>query len=166
MPYFNRTWGHFCSHRHTLSAGKPEYPAVVKHGHVVYFAHPVFSQCGQNAPRWVKQLVLNAIDLLLRNPVIRIGGPSTILATVNEQPEQKRHVAHFLHYVPERRGADFDVIEDVIPVFDVGVSVRADKEPTYVRCAPDGEDLSFEYRDGRVSFTVPKIEGHQMVELV
>jgi len=49
VPYFNRTWEHFCSHRHTPSAGKPEYLAVVKHGHVVYFAQSVFSQCGQNA---------------------------------------------------------------------------------------------------------------------
>ncbi len=165
-PYFNRTWEHFCSHRHTPSAEKPEYPAIVKHGHVIYFAHPVFSQYGQNAPRWVKQLVLNAVDILLPNPVIKVDGPSTILATVNEQASQNRWVAHILHYIPERRGADFDVIEDVIPVYEVGVSVRTEKSPTRVRCVPEGESLEFEFRDGRVAFVIPKVEGHQMVEIL
>jgi len=164
VPYFNRTWEHFCSHRHTPSADRPEYPAVVKHGHVVYFAHPVFSQYGQNAPRWVKQLVLNAIDILLPDPVIRVDGPSTILSTVNEQTDEGRKVVHLLHYIPERRGADFDVIEDVIPIFDIRVSVKSG-QPAHVRCVPDGEDLSFEYKDGYVTFTVPKIDGHQMVEI-
>lgn len=166
VPYFNRTWEHFCSHRHTPSAEKPEYPAVVKNGHVIYFAHPVFRQYGQNAPRWVKQLVLNAIDILLPDPVLRVDGPSTILSTVNDQRAQGRRIVHLLHYVPERRGADFDVIEDVIPVYDVGVSLRAEAEPKAVRCVPDGEDVAFTYRDGRVTFTVGKVEGHQMVEVV
>ena len=166
VPYFNRTWEHFCSHRHTPSAEKPEYPGVVKHGRVIYFAHPVFSQYGQNAPRWVKQLVLNAIDILQPNPVIRVDGPSTILATVNEQASQNRLVAHILHYIPERRGADFDVIEDVIPVYDVGISIRTEKGPNHVSCVPEGESLEFAYQNGRVTFVIPKVEGHQMVEIV
>lgn len=33
VPYFNRKREHYCSHRHTPSADRPEYPAVVKHGH-------------------------------------------------------------------------------------------------------------------------------------
>ncbi len=165
VPYFNRTWEHFCSHRHTPSAEKPEYPAIVKHGHVIYFAHPVFGQYGQNAPRWVKQLVLNAIDILLPDPMIRVDGPSSILSTVNEQPGYHRTVVHLLHYVPERRGADFDVIEDVIPVYDVGVSIRMPEDPKQVQCVPNGENLSFTYRDGRVLFSVPEVVGHQMVEI-
>jgi hypothetical protein len=48
VPYFNCKWEHYCSHRHTPSADRPEYPAVVKHGHVIYFEHPVFSQYRQN----------------------------------------------------------------------------------------------------------------------
>jgi len=32
IPYFNRTYRHFCSHRHTPSAGKVGYPGVVKNG--------------------------------------------------------------------------------------------------------------------------------------
>ncbi|MBQ8344483.1 MAG: beta-galactosidase trimerization domain-containing protein, partial [Clostridia bacterium] len=43
-PYFSRTFRHFCGHKNTPF--KPEaasYPALVKNGNVIYFAHPVFS---------------------------------------------------------------------------------------------------------------------------
>lgn len=165
VPYFNRTWEHFCSHRHTPSAGKIGYPGIVKKGQCVYFMHPVFHQYAQNAPRWVKQMVVNVLGQLLPEPVLQLQAPSTTLATVNAQPEENRWVVHLLHYIPERRGQDFDVIEDVIPIFDVGVSVRVDKDVKGVVTAPAGDALDFEQAHGRVSFTLPKLEGHEMVVL-
>ena len=75
---------------------------------------------------------------------------------------------HLLHYVPERRGA-FDVIEDVIPLHDVRVSVRLPGRiggPESVRQVPEGRDLAFDYRDGRLHVAVPVVEGHAMVEVV
>jgi len=165
VPYFNRTWEHFCSHRHTPSAHRAGYPGVVRTEQAVYFTHPVFRQYHENAPRWCKVLVSDAIDLLLGEPLVRVDGPSTLLAMLNEQADERRCVLHLLHYVPERRGQAFDVIEDVLPLFDVRCSIRAERDIAAVRTAPEGQDLAFEKRDGRIVFTVPKIEGHRMVEL-
>lgn len=165
VPYFNRTWEHFCSHRHTPSAGEVGYPGIVKNGQSVYFMHPIFSQYAKNAPRWVKQLLVNVLNVLLPEPVLRLNAPSTTLATVNAQPQENRWVVHLLHYIPERRGQEFDVIEDVIPIYDVGVSVRVEDDVKKVATAPGGEALSFEQADGRVSFVLPKLEGHEMVVL-
>jgi hypothetical protein len=165
VPYFNRTWEHFCSHRHTPSAGKAGYPGVVATDAAVYFAHPVFTQYNANAPRWCKVLVADAIDRLLGEPLVRVEAPSGALAMLNEQPDERRWVLHLLHYVPERRGADFDTIEDVIPLFDVKVSLRADREIADVRTAQEGEALPFETRNGRIEFALPRLEGHQMIEL-
>ncbi len=164
-PYFNRTWEHFCSHRHTPSAGRAAYPGVVATESTVYFAHPVFTQYGDNAPRWCKVLVAGAIDRLLGEPLVRVEGPSTVLAMLNEQAEEQRWVLHLLHYVPERRGGAFDTIEDVIPLYDVKVSVRADREIADVRTAYQGKKLPFEKRKGRIELALPKLEGHQMIEL-
>ena len=163
VPYFNRTWRHFCSHRHTPSSGETAYPAVTKKGRVIYFAHPIFAQYHDCAPRWCKQLVSNAIDLLMPEKLVAVTGPSSLLATLNEQPQQSRRVLHLLHYIPERRGQAFDVIEDVIPLFDVPVSVVG--EASSVKLVPSGEALTFSAHGGRVHFTVPKIEGHAMVEI-
>jgi len=162
-PYFNRTWEHYSSHRHTPSTGRVAYPGAVRRGQAIYFAHPVFTQYSSNAPFWCKTLVRNALDLLLPDPVLRTEGPSTLLATVTEQPAEGRWVVHLLHYVPERRGRDFDIIEDLIPLDDVGVSLRVPGRVGAVRAAPEGTALRFERRDGRVSCVLPRLEGHQML---
>ncbi|GAI39392.1 unnamed protein product [marine sediment metagenome] len=164
-PYFNRTWRHFCSHLHSPAQGPAEYPGAVRNGNCIYFMHPLFGQYDQNAPLWCKKLVGNALDLLLPDPLLQAGGPSAALFTINEQPDEGRLVVHALCYVPERRGRDFDVIEDIIPLYDVPVSVRPPARLTEVRLVPQSEVLEFQEKDGRVELVIPKIEGHQMVAL-
>ena len=44
VPYFNRMYAHFCSHRHTPSSGDKGSPAVVQKGRSIYFADLVFTQ--------------------------------------------------------------------------------------------------------------------------
>ncbi len=163
--YFDRTWEHFCSHRHTPSAGEPGNPAIVRAGNAIYFSSPIFTTYQKVAPLWCKRLLLNALDLLLPEPLIRHGGPSTLRATINEQPAQQRQVVHLLHYIPERRGEFFDVIEDVIPLYDTAVSVRAADVVTRVTAVPQGEAIPFEIHGGRIEFVVPAIHGHQMIEM-
>ena len=165
VPYFERSYRHFCSHRHTPSSGERGYPAAVRNGRVIYLAHPVFTQYQQNAPRWVKTLVLDALGLLLPEPLVRHEGPSTLTTALNEQPAERRAVLHLLHYIPERRGQDFDVIEDVIPLYGVRVSVRPGREVAAVRLAPSGQVLEVERRGERVEFVIPEVRGHQMVAL-
>ena len=164
-PYFNRTWEHFSSHQHTPSCGEVVYPGVVRNGSAIYFAHPVFGEYQRTAPLWCKRLVMDAIQLLLPEPVVRVQGPSTLLISVNEQPAEGRYVVHLLHYIPERRCAAFDVIEDVIPVYDIEISVKAPQPVRSVHCVPDQSALDFETDAGRVAFTLPRLNGHQMIAI-
>ena len=164
VPYFNRTYKHFCSHRHTPSAGRVGYPGIVQKGRAIYFAHPIFTQYNKNAPRWCKRLFLNALELLLPEPLVRVEAPTTASMALNEQSEENRWVLHLLHYIPERRGQDFDVIEDIIPLFEVKISVRVPKKVKEVVCVPEGKALKFEQKD-RVEFVLPKLTGHQMIAL-
>ncbi len=163
--YFDRTWEHFCSHRQTPSSGQVTQPGIVRCGNVIYFAHPIFTLYNKNAPRWCKQLMLNAIELLLGEPVLCHSGPSTVLATLNAQKEEHRIVVHLLHYVPERRSQEMDIIEDVIPLYDLKVSVRPDRPVKAVTCVPEMRALPFWREGDRLCFVVPKLEGHQMVEI-
>lgn len=165
LSYFDRTWEHFCSHRQTPSAGKIGYPGIVRSGNSIYFAHPIFTLYEKNAPKWCKTLLLNAINMLLDEPVLRHDGPSTVLATVNEQADKNRWVVHLLHYIPERRSRDIDIIEDIIPLYELKVSVRTPREVRAVTRVPEGEALPFKIENGRVEFVLPKLVGHQMVEL-
>jgi hypothetical protein len=165
LPYFDRTYRHFCSHRQTPSSGIPGGPAVVRNGRAIYFANPIFTEYNGVASRWVKVMFLNAIELLMGEPLVRHGGPTTLQVSVNEQPGENRWVVHLLHYIPERRGIYFDVIEDVIPLYNVAISARVPKPVVAVRLAPEGMSLPFGQANGRLEFIVPQVNGHQMVEL-
>jgi hypothetical protein len=164
VPYFNRTWEHFCSHKHTPSSGEYGYPAVVGYGNVVYFAHPIFTQYKKNAPKWVKILVSNAIDMLLDKRIIRHDGPSTLEADLNIQYDRNRYVLHLLHYIPERRTETMDIIEDIIPLYNIGFAVNVDKEVTDVKLIPQNIPVEFTKDGSMIRFTIPEIRGHQMVE--
>jgi hypothetical protein len=165
LPYFDRTYQHFCSHRQTPSSGKIGPPAIVHNGRTIYFAHPIFTQYSRNAPRWCKALFLNALGLLLPEPLVRHDGPTTLQVTVNEQAAERRWVVHLLHYIPERRSQDIDVIEDVIPLYDVRVSVKVPYQVEAAMRVPEQEPLPYEQKGERVEFVLPKLVGHQMVAL-
>jgi len=166
QPYFNRTWEHFCSHRHTPADKPAIYPGATRCGNCIYLMHPLFGLYEAKAPLWCKELVRGALDLLLPEPVLRVDGPSTLQASLNVQREQGRQIIHLLHYIPERRGREFDVIEDVIPLYKVKVSVRVGaRVPTRVTLEPQGEELPFEQQGGRVEFVVPELNGHQIVAI-
>jgi len=165
VPYFNRTYKHFCSHRHTPSSGKVGYPGILKKGRAIYFVHPIFRQYDQNAPLWCKTLFLNALKMLLPEPLVRTDGPSTLFVTLNAQPREKRLVLHLLHYVPERRSQSIDIVEDVIPLYDVSVSLRLDDDVKGVHLAPQGDPVGYTTRETGIEFTVSQVRGHQMVEI-
>lgn len=74
-------------------------------------------------------------------------------------------MVHLLHYVPERRSQEIDIIEDVIPLYNLQVSVRVSEQVRSVACVPEQEPLGFEQNGGRVQFVVPRIEGHQMIAI-
>ena len=161
---FDRTYEHFCSHRQTPSSGQSAGAAVVRKGNAIYFSSPIFTQYYHLAPQWCRTLFLNALEMLLPEPVVRHGGPSTLEVTYNGQTARGRRVLYLLHYIPIRR-SKIDIIEDVIPIYNVPLSIRADKTIHSVRLAPSGQVIDFQSVDVRVKFTVPEVIGHQMIEL-
>ena len=52
-----------------------------------------------------------------------------------------------------------------VPLADIDVDVAAGGKVKAVRLVPEGRDLPFTLEDGRVRFVVPKLVGHQMVEI-
>jgi len=136
----------------------------VRKGAVICFAHPVFTTYNDRAPLWCRSMVSAATRLLLPDPVVQVQGPSSLIASLTQQAEPPRKVLHLLHYIPERRGQAFDVIEDVLPVFGIACRVIAPGASS-VRLVPDGEPLPFTLEGSRVCFTVPEVKGHAMVEI-
>lgn len=158
-PYFKREGDQFCSHRYTPSAKGASYPAVLGSGSVVLFAHPMFTQYRDSAPHWIKQLVSNALDKLMPTRLVRHDGPSTLAVTMLDQPEKARKSVHLLSYVPVRKSATIDIIEDRTKVHDLTLEVG--EAFTSARLVPEGTPLVV---DGR-RVKVPVVDGYAIVEL-
>ncbi len=168
-PYFNRTWDHFCSHQYAPFKEDSGEPLVVEYcvgrGRVIYVARPLFREYATSAKRVHKQVIDNCLKRLL--PAPRIGQhnlPSTAVVTVRQQNQDL--LLHLLHYVHQRRGRTLDVIEDVLPLHDVEISLRAECQPQSVQLVPEMQPVDWTWQDGYVRLRVPKVNGYQMVQLV
>lgn len=164
-PVFNRTWEHFSSHMHAPSAGEPVYPGIVGTGETLYFAHPLFTIYQLYHPGWVRDLLLNALRLLLPEPVLEHDGPTTLEADLNLQEQQSRYALHLLHYIPEHRSELVDTVEDVIPLYGVNIILRTARSIRAVTLVPENRPLPFTQQENTLRFTVPEIRGHRMLEL-
>ncbi|MBI2300490.1 MAG: beta-galactosidase trimerization domain-containing protein [Armatimonadetes bacterium] len=161
-PYFNRTWRHFVSHNHTPVRGRGEDPGIVQSGRVVYFSHPVFACYGKHGMMFYRDVALNALRRLLPDPLVLSDAPTTLQVTWNRQPAEGRSVVHLLHYIPEKRTLGPEYVEDVIPLYNVGLKLRA-SAPRRVYLAPGDGELPFVVEGGYVRLTVPEVRGHTMV---
>ena len=54
-------------------------------------------------------------------------------------------------------------MEDVLPIYDVDLSVRTGVAPRRAYLAPQGADLPVDWDGAYAKVRVPKVEGHQIV---
>ena len=85
--------------------------------------------------------------------------------TYTKQENENRNILHLLFAHTTVRGEKTEVIEDTVPLFNVECSVRCDAKPVSVRLVPSYESIDYKYENGRISFTVPEVNIHQMVEI-
>lgn len=160
-PYFERTWDHFCSHRQTPTDKVSRFAAAVRNGRCAYIAYPIFSAFALHGNAPFRLLVKNALDLLLPEPLLKIDAPTGLESTVMRQGG--RTIVHLLFYPAERRTKDLDLIEDIVPLFDLPMSLKLEKKPRRVYMAPEESPVEFSFERGRVDLVVPEVRGHAMI---
>lgn len=160
-PYFKREGDRFCSHQYTPSAKGDSYPAAIRSDNVLLFAHPMFSQYRKNAPFQVKQIIKNALDLLLPERLMQHDGPSTVTVQLLGQPDKGRVCAHILSYIPVRKSAEIDIIEERTVVNNLTIRLNLPQAVTKARLVP--EDIELKVTDGCI--TIPRVNGYAIVEL-
>lgn len=161
-PYFNRTREHFCSHQHTPSSGEYGGGGMTEGRDGIYIAWEIFDDYAIHGNLSAKQIVMCALDRLLgTEKTVVTDLPAQGVVTMMKQKD--RYICHLLYASPVKRGNGVEVIEDIIPLYNVQLSVRTDKKPNRVYLAPQNEDVEFTYENGRADMTVNKLECHQMV---
>lgn len=164
-PYFTRTHDRYTSHRHAPYDRTSGRPAVTRRGRVVYCANPLFAAYRRHAVPYYRELVDELLDQLAPDRLVDAPGlPTTAEVTVMRQRhEGNRVIVHVVHAVPQRRGRDIDIVEDVLPLYEVRLGVRVDGEVTRVYLAPGGALVPHETVAGRTWVTVPEVRLHQVI---
>ncbi|MGP4039297.1 alpha-amylase family protein [Gracilibacillus sp. D59] len=162
-PYFNREGKTFCSHQHAPSSKEVGHPAVTKLENVIYFSHPIFHLYRQKAPMWCKQMLKDAIEILLDEKLITHNGPTSLLATIQRNHHKNIDAIHLLHYITEKKSVDLYTIEERIPLYNITLNVWVDnKKAATVTGIFSGKEISFTQEGSYIQFHVDKLDGHEM----
>ena len=170
-PYFDRAAKHFSGHVNTPSRPDPSgYDAGSEKAGFVYLAHPLFTAYKRIGAVAMLEIAEKVIERALgTRRTIETLLPRAGRATLRRQASEDRDVLHLLHATPALRGTirgdTVQPIQDLVTLTDIAASIAVDRKVRSVTLVPSGEALAFTDNDGRVAFTVPKLTGHQMVEI-
>lgn len=170
-PYMDRQPQHFSGHVNAPSMPEPNgFAAGVKKGNFTYFAHPLFSAYHHTGAVAMLEIAENAIKLALDEPkTLTTSLPRAGRCTVRHQRSNNRDIVHLLHATPALRGNingnNIQPIQDIMTLADIDVTLRTKNTPTAVNLVPENEAINFKTDGDRVSFTVPRVRGHQMIEV-
>ncbi len=162
-PYFNRTYGRFCSHQNTpyrLEAAA--HPAGLRAGRVVFLPHRLGRLYHQHGARVHRDLFANALRLVYSRPLVQTRLPSAGRISLMHQPDHHRYIAHLLYGPPLQRGRCL-VIEDLPPLYDVPLTVRLPQPVRAAYLIPDQQPLAPERLGDAFRVVVPQVRGHQAV---
>jgi hypothetical protein len=144
----------------------------VRHGNILYFAHPVFRHYRIYGAVANREFIARAIRSFLGESIsLSTNLPSTARVALTSQLEERRHVLHVLYAPAIHRGGNIqllggkgvEVIEDLPPLHDVEVTLQS--SVTSARLVPQGGDVTLEKSGDRVTFRVPVFSCHQMIEI-
>ncbi len=166
-PYFNRTPEHFFSHKHAPNNMEERKVGAFIKENTAYISWNIFEDYAEKGSYHLKELVLHLIGKLLPDPTIKTNLPDRAIVTFTKQ--KNRHVAHLLFAHTTVRGKGIEVIEDIVPLYNISLSASIPEKPEKVYKAEcvNGElvkaPLDFTYTDGKVEVNLDKMDLHAMV---
>ncbi len=161
-PYFNRSTLAFCSHAHTPCAMQYSGCGIALTDNMAYIAWNIFADYAENGSLILKKTVCNVIDELIGSTKsVKTNLPAQGIATLTKQ--DNRRILHLLYASPVKRGKGVEIIEDILPLYNITAEVKTDIQAKRVYLAPQNKDIEFTQNGDTVKFVVPEIENHQMV---
>ena len=177
-PYFNRTWEHFCSHQHTPNRLEPSgFDCGVRHGNILYFAHPVFLHYRAYGAVAYREFIVRALRSFLGEEGISLRTNLLSTARVSLTSQEDRFVLHLLYAPTISRGGviqlsggntsggrSVEVIEELPPLHGTEVHLRLPEKITKAVLVPSGNPVPFVRQGSTVTVRIPEFSCHQMLE--
>ena len=164
-PYFDRTYGRYCSHQNTPNRPEPaEHVAAVQKGNVIFLAHPLGRLYYEHGAWLHREFFLRALGLIHDRPSVRTSMPSAGRASLLKQPQLNRYVLHLLYAPPLQRGRCL-VVEDQVPVRDVTVTLNLPEKIRQVRFPLSGMSGQLTPSPKGLALRIPRVASHEVVVL-
>jgi len=164
--YFNRTYDAFSSH--CQSPVDQEHPlgaqCIVSSPDVSYCAYPLFSDYMTHGLKLCRDLFELMLHDLGYERLVEDDLPVTAELTVYHQDQENRDMIHLLHYVPQRKSEQIDIIDTMINLYNRHITYHC-ANPKKVYSARTGDPLIWIYHDNTnsVDITIPVIAGYEVV---
>jgi len=175
-PMYNRTYQHYYSHYQAPISKPSPYPLGLETKSGIYLAHEYFSMYKTFGAREYKEIILKALEHLMgERHMICSNAPVSSDVLLNYQPEEKRLVLHYLHYIPRKKAIWVETIEEATPVWNTGfeldMAMIADRlnielpPVIHVGAVRHGAGLPYTEVGGKLTFTLPELDGYELVEI-
>ena len=137
-------------------------------GLAVYIATDIFAgYAGMN--NWsLKNLTKNLINnVLLKDEALTINAPDYIELALSEREGEK--LFHLINLVREsplkepHHVIEHTIGEEILPIYDIEITFTCETEPKRIISGINDDIIEFSYKNGRVSFTLPKLEIYECV---
>ena len=164
-PYFSRTKGHYTSHQNTpYNLQTAMHPAIYRYNNIMVVAHALDKMYLKYGAQIHRELFKNALDALLKAPMLRVNLPSSGRINLLHFPEKNRYVAHLLYAVPIQRGVA-QVIDDLTPIYDTNVVINLEENIKKVFLMPENIELKIKKINNQINVVVPEFTCHTALVL-
>jgi len=162
-PYFNRTYGHYCSHCNTpYSLDEVSYPACVRDGNVTYVAHELAKEYKEYGVILHRNYFENVLSNAGYRDQVKTNLPVTGRVRLVEQSKENRYILHLL-YAPTIKRGNVEMIEDLPVLAGITATVEVEKKIKSVCLEPQGKEIPFTQENGEIHFTLDVFSCHQIV---
>ena len=164
-PYFNRTRRHFCGHKNTpFKANAEKYPALVRKGNVIYFAHPIFEAYDKSGNYILQKYIQRAIESIYDKSIRVENFYSCGRLRLRKNEEKKFYALHLLYAPPVNRG-NVCLLEDFPEVNNIKIAMKVEEKIKSIISVPDNAEIEFTQNGNEVSFFVNNLKLHRLIAL-
>lgn len=162
-PYFNRTYGAYCSHCNTpYQSRQASYPGAILQGNVLYAAHELAAMYAEYGVTYHRRYFQWLLRKIYQQDRIQVLMPSQGRIHFVKRPARRQYVLHLLYASPVQRG-NTAVLEDFPTLRDIPVEARIPETVKKVTLIPQHTPLSFKQEGKSCLLTVPEVTSHQIV---
>ncbi|MEN6311364.1 MAG: alpha-amylase family protein [Acidobacteriota bacterium] len=128
-------------------------------GRVAAVYGPVASIYFRSHHPWLREFIGGLAAELFPNPVVRVDGPSCLDVSLRTTRDGKLSI-HLLNTAGTPLPDRYSFTDFIPPLENVRLTVKCAAKPKSVAWVPDGGPLDWDWRDGRLTVTVPRLKIH------